>query len=400
MATPGSWFGLPDFGITEYLAGQSSGGQTTDLSDSLRGNYAGEPTAPPTDYSQFASYPQPGVDPFAQSGGSQNSYSAPASGPAPAPAPSAPQTYAQQWSAMGREGTPPVGWHGESQPSQQDILNDQARGEIGQGYDRYFAELDAMLGEIPNQKTAQEGIVGSQYKQGVADLGAEQTTGLADLGMQRERTMGNQAKNLADLSESIRNQFLTGQVMLGTRGAGDSSAANQYSYALTKLGSKARGNVMSKTADITSEIDNREFKLNTIFSNEKTKLGSQRDQKISEIAQWFSEATNQIRQMRATGQISKGQDLASLTQNALNRAMQAAQMAQTAFINRQGMLEQWAGNNASNIAQLRTNMQGVASYQPQLPQFLAGQGQPSWDVGGNLSAPIGFGVGSEEERNI
>ena len=48
--------------------------------------------------------------------------------------------------------------------------------------------------------------------------------------------------------------------MLGARGAGDSSAANQYSYALNRLGSKERGNVMNTTAQSQQEIENQKSK--------------------------------------------------------------------------------------------------------------------------------------------
>lgn len=284
-----------------------------------------------------------------------------------------------------------------SGPSEADALAGKMRGEISSGYDAYFGELDAMLGELPNQRTAQEDIVGSQHTQGVADLGAEKATGLADLGMQRTRTESAQAKNLGGIGENIRNLFTSGQIKLGAAGAGDSSAVDQFSYALAKLGSKARGDVMSKTSDIVAEIDNREFKLNTIFSNEKTRLSSTRDQAISGIAQWFSEATNQIRGMVAQGQISKGQDLAGITSKLLDQAMQQAQTAQTAFLNRQGMLEQWALNNQEGIKEARGNISTQANYSPVLPQ--AGEIPGQINIAGEKKpGSYGGGLFDEEDR--
>jgi len=269
-------------------------------------------------------------------------------------------------------------------PSIDDLRNEQ-RSAIEGGYNNYFSELDAMLGELPTQKGAQEGIVGSQYTQGVADLGAEKELGLADLGQQRIRTEGNQSKNLADLSENIRNMFTSGQVKLGGMGAGDSSAVNQYSYALTKLGSKARGDVMGKTADIMSEIDNREFKLNTIFSNEKGRLGRERDDKINQIAQWFSEQTRDLQGRKGEALRAKGQDLAGLTQGILDQAIRAAEQAQTAYLNRQTALDQWAINQSNTIGEVRKNLASVASYQPSLPGTPQVNGQISQGVTGSLS---------------
>lgn len=283
-------------------------------------------------------------------------------------------------------------------PSVEDALRDQQRAELESGHQGYMSSLDKMLGQLPTEQAAQEGIVGSQYTQGVADLGAEQTTGLADLGQQRTRTEGNQTKNLADLSENIRNMFTSGQVKLGGMGAGDSSAVNQYSYALSKLGSKARGDQMGKTADIMSEIDNREFKLNTISSNEKTRLGSERDKKMLQITQWFSEATRELQGLKGQALREKGQNLAGLTQNALDYAMQQAQQAQAIWQNKQTALDQWAINQATSIGEVRKNLQSVASYQSNLPGTPYVNAQLSQGNTGSFGAPTGFGYSTEEDK--
>jgi len=78
---------------------------------------------------------------------------------------------------------------------------------------------------------------------------------------QRGEVEKNQVKTLRDLSENVRNSFMAGNVYLGARGAGDSSASNQYAYALTKMGSKQRADIMNNTSGIMGDIDNREFKL-------------------------------------------------------------------------------------------------------------------------------------------
>ncbi len=86
------------------------------------------------------------------------------------------------------------GWHGESQQTQQDIYNQQMRGEISGGYDAYFASLNAQLEGVPDRQASQEGIVGSQYTQGVADLEADKAMGARDLAAQRTRAQSSQLK--------------------------------------------------------------------------------------------------------------------------------------------------------------------------------------------------------------
>jgi len=297
-----------------------------------------------------------------------------------------------------------------SGPSAEEIARQQAeeerrryeaevRGNIESGYSGYFDKLNAMLNEgLPAQRTAQEGIARSQYEQGIAGLGSQREEGLGMLGRQRERTIESQAKNLRDIAANLRNAFMAGNIYLGSQGAGDSSAANQYSYALTKMGTRQRGDIMRQTADIQREIDDREAKLQNIYTDEVNRLAAERDQKIMGVAQWFAEAQNQIREAQGRGELEKGQDLASLSQNLLNDAINNLNAIKQEEANRRGMLEEWALNNAKSIQQVRANMGTVQGYTPQLPQAPGAiAGQPQIGARGNITVP-GYGYNQDEER--
>jgi hypothetical protein len=314
---------------------------------------------------------------------------APTPSPAPAPEP---------------EPTPPTGDTGgePSGPSPEELWAQQVRSDIEGGYSNYNAQLDAMLNEdLPAQKTAQEGIVGSQYTQGATELGLQKGEGMELLGRERTRTETSQARNLKDIAANLRNAFMAGNVFLGARGAGDSSAANQYSYALTKLGSKQRGDIMTKTGDIMGEIGDREFKLQNIYTSEMGRLSSERDQKIMSIASWFAEAQKQIRGMKASGELQKSTDLANLSKDLLNAALNKLNLAQQEATNKRAALDQWALNNAQNIQQVRTNLQQVSAYKPTLPQATRIAGAPITDASGGFRTPATYYPGgrtTEEER--
>lgn len=357
---------LPEFNISERLEsyGGTYGTQPTSTTQSTQPNF-----------SQQLFSPVRGT--FSKTG-SVLGASDQAPGPAPGPAPDPVQQ--------------------DTGPSQVDIERDRLRAELEGGHDSYISSLDEMIGSLPDIRTAQEGIVGSQFDQGIEDLGTEKELGLTDLGQQRTRTESNQTKNLADLSENIRNLFASGQVKLGALGAGDSSAVNQYSYALSKLGSKARGDQMSKTADILSQIDDREFKLNTITSNEKGRLGRERDQKMLQITQWFEEQTLSLKGARGQALKEKGQDLAGVTQGILDQAIRATEQAQTVYLNRESALVEWAINQSNSIGEVRKNIASVASLQPNLP----GGSNINANISGGSAAsfggpPTGFGFSDEEE---
>lgn len=386
---PGSWGGLPDFGVTEAAAQTISGGRTSDLSKATSGAVKGSSTSS----SQNIISPVPGKP------GNTN-YNIPSTGGGGGSGTS----QLDQLRAMAREGSLNPVQRSELErleASSRDYAA-EARNAINSGYDSYFGELDNMLNQgLPSQRTAQEDIARSQYDQGVNQLSSQRTLGMQDLQGQREKATTQQNRTLKDISENVRNLFQSGNTYLGSLGAGDSSAANQYAYALTKLGSKQRGDVQSQYADIQNDIGGRETRLNEIYNSEVNNLASQRDQQISTIASWFAEQQNALRQAKAQGQLSRGQDLASLSQNLLNNALQQLNNIQAEAANRRAALDQWAMSNAENITQLRNNLQTVSTINPIFPQAQALNGVPQLaPMNGSNFAPIGFGSRDDERQGF
>jgi hypothetical protein len=277
---------------------------------------------------------------------------------------------------------------------------DQQKSQIESGYNDYFSQLNSQLNDLPGQAGIQQGMVNTSYNQGVSDVDAQAAIGQRDLDSSRTAVETNQTRNLGSLAESLRNQFLQGQVMLGQRGAGDSSAANMYSYALSKLGSKQRTSIMNQSAADMSAIGDREFKLNTMVTQEKSRLRGERDNKLGEIGMWLSQEQNKVRQWIAEGSLRKSQDIQAVSSQALNTALQLMAQAKAEYSNRRSMLDQWAMNNATTISQLKANLGQVASYQPSLPQAQALNGMPQTDAAGNMAVKYGGGYFSDDERKV
>lgn len=278
----------------------------------------------------------------------------------------------------------------------------QIRSDIESGYGDYFAQLDAMMNEgLPAQQAARTGIIESQFGDAERRLGSQRDEGFGLLDKQRERTGKNQVSTLRDLSSNIRNMFQAGNVFLGARGAGDSSAAGQYAHALTKLGSRGRSDVMRQSADIMSQIDDRESKLQNIYTEEIGNQASTRDQNILALTEWFAEQQNSLRLAKGEGSLRKGQDLASLSQTLLTNAMNQLNSIDQDSRDRRSALDQWALNNSNTIAELRTNMQQVSNFNPTQPGVPQIAGMPQSDAAGNLTTRVGGGGGAtqDDEQN-
>lgn len=231
------------------------------------------------------------------------------------------------------------------------------RSDISNAWDSYLGSLgDIGSTYLPQQQTAQNDIVNSQLTQGQNTINDQKTS------------------SLKDIANNVKNAFQAGNIYLGQRGAGDSSAANQYSFAINQEGQKQTAN------------------LNQFVNTQLNNLQSQHDQQISSIANWFSQAQGQLKQQIAQGGLGKQQDLNALSQNILNQAISAANAVKSDTSARYNALVSWAANNSHNVGELQQNIQGI-------PQAL---GMPV-DQSSGQPMPVGFGGGfgqSNDKQNL
>jgi len=398
VATTGTWLGIPDIGLTEGLFG-GSGGSFFNNPNRATGltNYTGDTAF------QVPQVGQPtttlDVNRAINSGGAVLGASTQNTG-----GNTITQQQMQSNYSFGDPSNPDLSnpvkqtdWENYQRANKQSSgpsYEDQMRGQIDSGYNNYFSELDNMLGGLDTQRQAQENIANNSFQGNLTDLGLQREQNLNELSTQERKAEEGQVKTLKDISSNIRNLMSAGNTYLGSRGAGDSSAVNQYGYALTKLGSQQRGDVMGQTRQILSDIGDRKSKLDNIYMQEKSRLTTEKDNAIQGVASWFADAQNQLRQAKAQGQLSKSQDLQALTTNLYNQAVQQLTNIQNQTAQRQSQLESWALNNSKSLAEAKANLAGVSQYSAPTQSYSAISGTPRFDQQGNMGVDFRGGVGT------
>lgn len=302
-------------------------------------------------------------------------------------------------------GTPaaPSGGGGTSAPSgpsQEDIV----KGQINGAYDAYISSLDDQLNTLSGQKDA----MGTQIKAGVDQTqnGLDLQLGQGNTALQGEQTKldQNQKKTLQGLTEDVTNQFQAGNVYLGARGAGDSSAANQYAYAISKQGNKQRAGVLAQTADITNQINVRKENLKQLYDTETNNNKLEYDKQMGQLAQWFADSQSQIQGLKGTANLNRGTSLAQMSMDLLTQAKQRAQDIQTAAMNKQSALEAWALNNSKTLEQARAKLGDQSAFTA--PSLTRGAivGANAGTAGSNSgTAPVAYGYGSTgntQDKNL
>lgn len=259
----------------------------------------------------YGSKPAPSaqlVAPRTQAAAGVQTYKAPTSAPTTTNNPATGNQSA--WQAAGHAGIAPVGYNGESGAGDGGGTVDpyaQVRNDISSAWDNYLNTLQGTSGYFDEQRTAQEGVADSQLQQGI--------------------TTANESKanSLRDIANTTRNAFQAGNNYLGAMGAGDSSAANQYSFAINQQASKQTGD------------------LNNFVQSKIQELQSTHSQQVQQIAAWFSQQQQTLKQQIAQGQLSKGQDIANLSKSILDQAMQATNTAKQNSQAQYNALLTWAG---------------------------------------------------------
>lgn len=229
---------------------------------------------------------------------------------------------------------------------------DQAFNSINSAWDAYNNSLGQISGYLGDQRTSQENIANSQFTQGQDVINRQKAT------------------SLRDIANTTKSAFQAGNNYLGSLGAGDSSGANQYSFAINQQAGKQTGD------------------LNNFVSGQISNLQAQHDQQIQQIAGWFANAQQELKQQMAQGQLGKGQDLASLSRGMLDQAISATNQIKANTQNQYNALVQWAASNSTNMGQLQQNI-------AQIPQAM---GQLSMVGGAPASNRLAYG-GSVPNQN-
>lgn len=256
------------------------------------------------------------------------------------------------------------------------------RNNINSGYDQFTNTINNQIGGLGGEQQNYYDQIQGSYGSQKSGLDTSRANTNAELDSASQKVSDRKASSIRDLESNIRNQLYAGQVMLGSRGAGDSSAVNQYNYALTQQGNKNRSQLLKEANASQADIDLRRNQVTNTYNDNINQLDNWVGQQKLQVAQYISDKRAQLQQMLANGQIERGQALAALDQQIMQNAYSRLQQVEAQQANFKNSLMQWALNNSSNIQQAQN---AIAQYgQVADPTFSAGT-LPSLAVDSNVS---------------
>lgn len=248
--------------------------------------------------------------------------------------------------------------------------DDKIRSSISSSFDPIFSDFDRQLGNLPGQQSSQEGLVGSLFGSQGEGIEAARARGESQLAQSRLEAKQEKATSLRDLGENLRGAFKAGNLFLGTRGASDSSAANQLGFGLQKANLRRSSDIGMQAQRIFSDINQRQEQVQLESDNAIRDLGNWRAQQLVQIQQNFAAQRSAIQSAKATAQGTKAAALANLDQQLALQAQQALQALDQQSTSFASQIQQALdAQTAQNQAELQSiNQQGVAPATPDLAQ--------------------------------
>ena len=239
-----------------------------------------------------------------------------------------------------------------------------ARGAFNNAYAPLFAQLDAMAGLIPQQQQQREQGIQNMYGSQVGEIQGARDSAMAGLDVSKQQVAQRQANSVRDLQENLRNMLQAGNIQLGVGGAGDSSAKDMLSFALSKAAARSGADISNQAQAMYTDIDMLGNQIKATYDDNLAKLATWRDNNLSEVTKWAQEMLMNIESQKATAKGQQAAALAANETNIINNALSRLQQIDDQVSSWNKGIQEWALNRMAQIDDAKAKISGYGKYTP------------------------------------
>jgi len=325
----GSWFGLPDLGITEAI-GKVLGAPTTSQNGSNLSALVGGQNQ--------AAAPQKAVQ-----GASSvvSTVAGPPSGGTPSTTQSQPSSTFNVDQAAKTVS--------DNAAARQAAQEAQIRGNISSAYQPIFDELDRQIGALPGQESDLETQVGTLGDQQEATVNSQAASQKADLDASADQEKSDNKSALNDLSDNVRHILQGAQFYLGGLGAGDSSAVTDAAGAIGSTAEKARGGLLNTLNQGLQKIQQAKNDVDTVANQNLQQIENWKTNELATIKSQFQDQLNQLYTAKANAQGQEGTAIAQLITGTEQQFNQVLTNLDSAVFNYKTAVAQWADQRQATL---------------------------------------------------
>ena len=201
--------------------------------------------------------------------------------------------------------------------------NARAATAINAGYKGVLDTYNGQLSDIPGEIADAGSLVNNQADSQNKSIESAYGVGNSNLAFARNQVNTQGSRAITKLGQQLRDSFSSYDTLVGNAGAGDSSAPDQLSYALQKVGAQGRTDINNNTADQQGAITQQQTGLDATHADQLQQLGTWKANQIVSIGQQFRQLQQQIETAKAGATKDQLVALAGLNTDAVNQAVAA-----------------------------------------------------------------------------
>lgn len=193
---------------------------------------------------------------------------------------------------------------------------------INKAFDVKKAGLQGQLDSLAPQQQAGELRIANQYQNQRNSLERSRATGLGNLDESQRQVQAGRERNLKSIRDQLEQRSMHYANLLGSYGAGDSSATQDVSRILSGNAAENRGEVLRNVSEQETTIANQRRDLENAYVENKNTLDSWKQQSLADLYSQFAQQKNAIMNEMANADVTRQQQLAqydaALTQSAID----------------------------------------------------------------------------------
>jgi len=256
---------------------------------------------------------------------------------------------------------------GSSSNGNQEAINaanalNALRNSVNTQYDQVFAVLDEMAGRIPQQRAEREANLANLYNAQQNEINTAMQGSLGALDASRANVKANQVQSVRDLQDNLRKMLQAANIQLGIGGAGDSSAANMYAYALSKQAGRGSADISNQASRQYAAIDAQAQQIRATADDQLAKLETWKATNLDNIVVDTQNRLDNIQAQKANATGQRAAALTSAEQSIINNALTQLQKIGDQATQWQQALTAWTLDRMATLDDAKLQISGLGKY--------------------------------------
>ena len=247
----------------------------------------------------------------------------------------------------------------------QSEFESRVRGEISSAYEPIFAALDERLAALPSDRSVLEKSVSDLVESQTKQVGLEKESGLRRIGATEEDVLLQAKDTRREIEQDIRNSMKAWEVYLGAQGAGDSSAFQTGSEAISREANKQVGKVLTARDKELANLGQRRLDVADLAATESLKIDQWKTSKLTDILTEFNNRRDNLLTQKSTATAEKANAIANLVLNSEQQFMTRMRQLDDQVTSYKQNVQLWAEQRCAVMEDYATKLKLQSTYQSQ-----------------------------------